>query len=295
MGYVFFTTGLVVGALHDRYGPHVFLAIGTVLHVLGIMMISLAEEYYQFILAQGVCSALGMACIFFPSMTDMMNFFSKKRALAVGIGASGGGIGGVIFPLIHREMIESAGFGWTTRTIGFLVLLLAIVANLASRSRFPPGTRKKPKPNFAAVLHDTTYMLCNAAGAIAFAALWVVMTFVVTTAIARGVDPRWAFYLVPILNGGGVLGRLLCGAAGLRLGMMNVYIIITFFALIFITCIWIPTSGQGAAIVFAVLYGFCSGGILSMGIAVVASVSQHDQNNMGLRLGLLFSGMAFAW
>jgi MFS transporter, MCT family, aspergillic acid transporter len=295
MAYVFFTAGMPAGLLHDRYGPHVLLAVGTVLFVLGVMMTSLAEKYYQFILAQGICSALGMACLFFPSMTDLMNWFSKKKPFAVGLGATGGGLGGVIFPLIAREMITDAGFGWTMRTCGFIILALSIAANLFAKARFPPGTRKRPKPNFAGLLHDTNYLLCCAVAFFAFGALWVVLTFIVTTAIARGVDPTWAFYLVPILNGSGVLGRLLCGAAALRLGPMNVYIVVTVISLILITCVWIPTSGQSAAIAFAVLYGFCSGGILSVGISITATLSEHDQRNMGLRLGLTFCCMAISW
>lgn len=58
--------GPFVGVIYDRYGPRWLTLVGSVLHVLGIMMTSLATEYYQILLAQGVCSSLGAACIFQP-------------------------------------------------------------------------------------------------------------------------------------------------------------------------------------------------------------------------------------
>lgn len=58
--------GPFVGVIFDRYGPRHLLLVGSLLHVLGIMMTSLGSEYYQILLAQGVCSSIGAACIFQP-------------------------------------------------------------------------------------------------------------------------------------------------------------------------------------------------------------------------------------
>lgn len=58
--------GPIVGALYDNYGPRWLLIGGSFLHVFGIMMASLGVEYYQILLAQGVCSGLGVSAIFQP-------------------------------------------------------------------------------------------------------------------------------------------------------------------------------------------------------------------------------------
>jgi hypothetical protein len=57
----------VTGIISDTYGPRIPLAIGSVLHVFGIMMASLSHEYYQFFLTQSVVSAIGCSFLFFPS------------------------------------------------------------------------------------------------------------------------------------------------------------------------------------------------------------------------------------
>jgi nitrate/nitrite transporter NarK len=53
-----------VGKLFDAYGPRLLLISGTFLHVFGIMMTSISHEYWHFILAQGICSAIGTSLIF---------------------------------------------------------------------------------------------------------------------------------------------------------------------------------------------------------------------------------------
>lgn len=58
--------GPVIGSLYDNYGPRQLILIGSFLHVFGIMMTSLAHQYWQILLAQGVCSAIGAAAIFQP-------------------------------------------------------------------------------------------------------------------------------------------------------------------------------------------------------------------------------------
>jgi hypothetical protein len=58
--------GPLVGLVYDRYGPRWLLLVGSVLHVFGLMMASLGTKYYQLLLAQGVCSALGVSMIFQP-------------------------------------------------------------------------------------------------------------------------------------------------------------------------------------------------------------------------------------
>ena len=62
--FFLFFLGPVVGILFDKYGPRPLIIIGTCFHVIGLMMASLATTYYQFLLSQGVCSAIGLAFLY---------------------------------------------------------------------------------------------------------------------------------------------------------------------------------------------------------------------------------------
>ena len=52
-------TGVLSGALYDRGFFRTLLIVGGSLDVFGFMMLSLAKEYYQMILTQGLCIGIG--------------------------------------------------------------------------------------------------------------------------------------------------------------------------------------------------------------------------------------------
>jgi MFS family permease len=58
--------GPFIGLIYDKYGPRWLIIGGTFLHVFGLMMTSISTEYYQILLSQGVCSAVGVSAIFQP-------------------------------------------------------------------------------------------------------------------------------------------------------------------------------------------------------------------------------------
>jgi len=69
------------------------LLVGNFLVVLGIMMLSLSTQYWQVFLSQGVCMGLGAGLLYIPSLAMVGVWFSKKRALAMGIVMSGIAVG----------------------------------------------------------------------------------------------------------------------------------------------------------------------------------------------------------
>jgi len=109
--FFMFFGGPFVGIAYDLYGPRYLLIFGTFLHVFGLMMVSLSSEYYQIILAQGICSPVGTCLLFFATVTSTMTFFFKWRALAFGIVAAGSSLGGVILPIMVSNLIPQIGFG----------------------------------------------------------------------------------------------------------------------------------------------------------------------------------------
>lgn len=86
------------GKVFDNFGPRYMLLVGTICHVLGLMMTSLASEYYQFFLAQAILSALGASAVFYGCLNPIGTWFMKNRAFAFGIISAGASLAGVILP-----------------------------------------------------------------------------------------------------------------------------------------------------------------------------------------------------
>jgi hypothetical protein len=57
-------------------------------------MTSLAKEFWQTMLAQGVGIGIGTGLIFLPALSIVSQFFLKRRSLALGIVTTGSSVGG---------------------------------------------------------------------------------------------------------------------------------------------------------------------------------------------------------
>lgn len=124
-------TGMAIPSviLNCHLGPRATLAIGAFLTVFGVMMASLADRYYQFLLAHGVCAGVGIGLTFLPIVGLPNQWFDKRRGLAVGLAIGGSSVGGVIWPIIIDRLLnhDKIGYPWTMRTVGFVQVRRVIV------------------------------------------------------------------------------------------------------------------------------------------------------------------------
>ena len=68
--------------------------------VFGMMITSLCSLYWHALLAQGVVVGSGCGFLFVPSVAILPPYFSKNRALALGVAAAGSSLG--ISPLLSK-------------------------------------------------------------------------------------------------------------------------------------------------------------------------------------------------
>ncbi|KAH8723922.1 major facilitator superfamily domain-containing protein [Phaeosphaeriaceae sp. PMI808] len=290
--FVMFFPGLIVGWVNDSYGPKYLLIFGTFFHVFGLMMTSLCTEYYQFILAQGICSPLGLNCIFQAGTSTLPTWFLKKRGLAYGIMAAGSGLGGIIFPIMASHLIPKIGFGWTMRAIAFIILGLMIIASLTVSSRLPPKPRPFKLEVFTEPLRDMKFFLLLISSFFFFFGLFVPINFIELQAIHAGMSRRLAGYLLSVLNAASIFGRIIPGALADKVGKFNMQSLWCLVAGIVVLALGIPANSNAAFIVFAVLYGFASGAFVTLLPAQIAQISKVEQ--IGVRIGVAFGCLSFA-
>ncbi|KAJ5971862.1 uncharacterized protein N7479_001780 [Penicillium vulpinum] len=290
--FTMFFCGPIFGIMFDSYGPRWILLIGTILHVFGLMMASLSTEYYQFILAQGICSPIGASAIFNASVNSVSTWFAKRRAFALGVTAAGSSLGGVIFPIMVTQLIPQVGFPWAMRICAFLILFMLGIANLTLKSRLP----HRPKPfdilSFMRPLAELKFVLTLAASFCFFWGMFLPFTFVISQAERYGMSTNLAGYLIPILNASSIFGRTLSGYLADKVGRYNMMVLTTFFSAILVLALWLPSKGNVPAIVFSALYGFGSGAFVSLAPALVAQIS--DVREVGVRNGTFFAVISFA-
>jgi predicted MFS family arabinose efflux permease len=284
--------GPFVGKIFDDYGPGLLLSIGTFLHVFGLMMTSISHEYYQILLSQAICSAIGASMVFYPAFTCASTWFNKKSGAALGLVAAGSSFGGVIFPIMVVHLIPEVGFGWAMRACAFLILALLIFANITVRSRIPPTKRPFSPLDFIRPLKEPIFLLLTLAIFFFYWGMFIPFTYIVVEARAHGMSTRLANYLVPILNGASIIGRTVPNAIADKVGRFNIMIIMSTFTTILILSLWLPASGNTPIIIFAALFGIGSGAGIGLTPALCAGISPIK--DIGVRTGTIFSISAFA-
>ncbi len=114
------------------------LIVGSFIQLIGIFMTSLCRNFWQLLLAQGLCTGLGSGIIFCPAMGLVTTYFTRKRALAIAIVTTGNSFGGGVYPVVVRQLLPKIGFPWTVRILGFLNMAFLLGAIAFMRPRLPP-------------------------------------------------------------------------------------------------------------------------------------------------------------
>lgn len=137
---IFLTFALctVSGRLTDAGYARQAVLVGCAIVVFGTFMTSLCTEYWQIMLAQGICTGMGLGVLFMPSVAIIGSYFKERRSLALAISATGTGVGSLIFPSTLQYLIPQVGFPWAVRCSAFVALAVAVIANVLLRPRLPP-------------------------------------------------------------------------------------------------------------------------------------------------------------
>ncbi|KAK3317721.1 major facilitator superfamily domain-containing protein [Cercophora scortea] len=288
--FIVFFVGIQVGPVFDRYGARIPVAASSLLIVLSLMLLSLSETYYQIILTYSVLGGLGGALLNSPAYGAIAHFFDERRGLATGIATTSGGLGGIIFPIILREMLPNLGFPWSCRVLGFIMIGLAVPANLFIKTRLRPKRGPDGHPIIASVWPDLTIFrdLRFAFSAIGIFfmewGLFVPLTFIISYAAAHGQDATESYVLLSYLNAGSVVGRILPGFLADKFGRFNMVLVTISLCVITLLALWLPAGDSPAMLIaYAVLFGFASGSNLGLLPVCVGQLCDHRQ------FGLYFS------
>lgn len=244
-------------------------------------MLTQYKEYYQILLTYSVLGGLGGALLNSPAYGTIAHHFNVRRGFATGIASTAGGIGGIVFPIMLQNLLPKLGFAWSTRILGFIMLALAVPANLWIKARLPPRRETKILganehctwsaklagflPNFG-VFRDKRFALAAAGIFFMEWGLFIPLTFIVSyAAAANGQNATSSYTLLSYLNAGSVVGRFLPGALADRFGRFNVIIVTILLCCATVLGLWLPAGDSEALIItYAVLFGFASGSNLGL-------------------------------
>ncbi|KAF6240567.1 hypothetical protein HO173_001237 [Letharia columbiana] len=284
--FLIFLGGAVVGPFFDLGYLRLLLSLGTFSTCFGMMMTSICKTYWQFVLAQGVTVGIGFGCLFLPSVAIVSQYFTTKKAIAFGIVSTGGSIGGVLYPIIFRQLQPQIGFGWTVRTIAFIILVTQLVPLLGMRLRTPSSTKRHDFLDLTA-FKSKPYLLFCIATFFGFMGIYVTFFYIQLFALEKtAINANLASYLLPIINAASTIGRLIPNFFADKTGPLNIQVPFAF--ILAVLCFgWIGIKSTAGSIVFCLLYGFFAGSFVSLPGVTIISLSPNLAT-IGIQLGMSF-------
>ncbi|KAF4952565.1 hypothetical protein FGADI_6636 [Fusarium gaditjirri] len=292
--FILFMLGPAVGKMIDIYGCRKTLLPFSIMAVFSVCMLSLCTKYWQVMLAQGVAFGLAAAGLSLPAMATATQWFSTKKGLAVGIVSAGSSLGGVIYPCMIPRLIEGVGFATAVRWTALLQGILLVIANILCTSPFPPlGKVSQPakKENVPKSGNNRSkrgpwgFFILGC-----FFTMWGLfapLNYLPEMASLHGYKD-FAVYTLAIANAGSLFGRIVPGWISDKIGQFNAMIMVTGFSGVLVLVFWLPLefhTSKGGIIVFALLFGFASGGFVSPGPPCVVSLAEDRINDIGFKLG----------
>ncbi|KAH8802923.1 monocarboxylate permease-like protein [Xylogone sp. PMI_703] len=288
--FFLFSGSLFGGPLFDRYGS-IILWPATITYVFSVMMTSLCKSFYQFLLAQGFLSGFTMGMAMAPCMAATSQYFNKKRGAAMGIAVAGSSLGGVIFPIALNKMLNDPNltFGWTVRICGFIMLALLLPSTLAIRARLPPRSQNLFLPS---AFKEPPYTILIVALIFVMLGVFIPIFYLPIYAVQHGMGTQLALYLTAILNAASFAGRVIPGVTADKVGRLNMLTFVCLSTGILCLC-WQKTSSNASILVFAGLYGFSSGAVVSLLPVCFAQIPKNPQD-IGTYMGMGMFCVSFA-
>lgn len=246
--------------------------------------------------------------LYVPSLAALaVAFNAEERPLATGISATGIGVGGVVYPLLFRAVIDDSGFPSTCRVLaGLNALLLGISCALFQLSTGTASTDDtsdvtgdprcaKAKGHIdLEALRDIKFVLFSVAMFFLSLAVDVPYLFLPGLVEDRGYTARVADDLLAAMNASSIIGRVLLGVLAAYAGTLRVWQGTLTATCVLLACWGSTVGGFSGTVTFTVLYGLCTGAVVALFAPVLLAISP-DLDLVGSRLGLssLLAGLGY--
>jgi MFS family permease len=301
---------VVMGGLNDRFGPRLVLTACGILIGTGYLLISQVHAIWHLYLFYGVIVGAGLGGTFVPLTSTTARWFIARRGVMTGVVTAGVGVGALIGPPISSALIS--GYNWRTSYIilGSVTLIGVTVAaqflrrdpaqlglrpygeaastSLASSqaaSRRPGGHSHGLSLREAA--HTWQFWILCAVFLCYGFSLSAVLLHLTPHAVGIGIAASDAAWLVAVIGGASVVGKVLLGSAVDRIGTQRVYLISFVLLAASLASLALITEFR-ALTMFAVVFGFAYGGLAAAHAPIVAWLFGLKQH--GLIFGVSFNG-----
>ena len=234
--------GPLIGSMVDRFGPRRVIALGSLALGVGLFLCSLTRTWWQLYIFFGVITGIGAGSTGWVTHTTLIqNWFTEERGLAMGIIGSGMGIGILIYTPLIQYFIDVVGWRMTYRIMAASIPLIILSMTVLFLRKSPPPSpsrsvekahvhlidQEPPVPNNVSRSRSWTvrevmttqpfWLLCLCFMLGTFSTQSV-LTHQVVFFVDKGLEVRFASYVVGMVGLVSMGGKILWGTLSDRIG-----------------------------------------------------------------------------
>jgi MFS family permease len=270
------TCAIIFGRICDKYGPREILTIGGIVFGAGFLLMSTLNSLWQLYFFFGLLVCMWPDPSVGLLLSTTSRWFVKKRALVTGVVGIGIGLGIMLIPLFTSYLISNHGWRYAYSLMG--IIAIACMVPLAQVLRRDPS-KKGLHPygehqESQGQLGERGFSLQEA---LKLKQFWIVavilllilycsdtlLIHITSYAMDSGISSINAASLVAIIGGVSIVGRVIIGSAGDRIGCRRA-LVITFIIMV-VSLLWLyQAEGLWQLRLFAMSYAIAHGGSLTL-------------------------------
>jgi MFS family permease len=225
--------GIVMGWMADRFSTRPIVLFGSVMLGLSLLLLSYLKTLWQLYLFYCILGGLGFAALNVPIITNVGQWFSRNKGLALGIISAGGALGQGLVPYFARYLMILSGWRGTYTTLA--VIFWAVLVPLALLIRIPPCLSKDRNDSPLRNPHgmEEVYPIAPAkvviwlSIAVIFCCICMATPIIHVVALAsdKGIDSQSAAGVLSLIMIAGLFGRIFFGKIADSIGGLRTYLL----------------------------------------------------------------------
>jgi MFS family permease len=298
---------IIAGWAVDRFSPKATTIFGGLFLMVGFLLTSWVNAIWQLYLCYALIG-IGMSPSYNPLFTTVSRWFNRKRGMALGIVATGVGIGPLVFAPLISYLALTLNWRLTLVIVGLIEGIVIIGSSFVMKghpsdiSLLPDGEKLKDGNRVRTLTNSVYANGLTLKQAIKTRSLWqlvfislmfgfglqVLISHLVPYSEWRHLNPITAAIVLSAVSGVSILGRLIMGTVSDRISRVKGLAMCLFgqgimiFALAFAVNSWM-------LFLFAGALGFFYGGYIPQHPALVS-------DNLGLaHLGMILGVTSAGW
>ena len=267
----------IAGAIADRYGPGLVIAVGAVVYGMGVAGMAVSDGGLALHLTGGLMIGAGVA---FTSFSLALAAIARvvppeNRSLALGFGTAAGSLGQVLFSPVTQSMITAYGWYDSLVVLSFVTLLMIPLAfTLPGTSRAPgelPSDQTIGQALGEAMTHRGYVLLTTGFFVCGFHVAFLTVHFPAYVT-DLGLAPKVGAYALAIVGLVNIVGSFLSGIVGQRFSKKGILSFIYFGRAVVITALLVAPVSELTIYLFSFAMGLLWLSTVPLTTGIVAQI-----------------------